>query len=74
MGNEREVGGGGGWAVGVNGWGGGWAAGDGSYPPLGLFRVAMSPRSTKAIGPDKPLGPKRHLINTGANFRPIPRI
>ena len=62
------MGGGGEWV------GGGWAAGDGLYPLLGLFRVAMSPRSTKAIGPDRPLGPKRHLINTGANFRPIPRI
>ena len=56
------------------GGGGGWAARDGLYLLLGLFRVAMSPRSTKAIGPGKPLGRKRHLTNTGANFRPIPSI
>ena len=33
---------------GVGGWeegGGGWAAGGGLNPPLGLFGLAMSPRS-----------------------------
>ena len=44
------------WVVEEGGWwgrmggGGGWAPGDGLYLLLGLFRVAMSPRSTKAIG------------------------
>ena len=35
------MGGGGGWEAG----GGGWEAGGGLYLPIGLFGVAMSPRS-----------------------------
>ena len=54
-----EVGGGGGWAVGV-----------GLYPPLGLFGLAISPRSAShrlnILG-----GPKRCFTTTGVNFRPM---
>ena len=34
------------WEGGGVGGGGGWEAGGGLYPPIGLFGVAMSPRST----------------------------
>ena len=36
---------GGGWVKGRVGEGGGWEAGGGLYLPIGLFGVAMSPRS-----------------------------
>ena len=37
--------------------GGRWEAGGGLYLPIGLFGVAMSPRSAIVIGPDKTGGP-----------------
>ena len=48
----------GGW-VGGGGVGGGgrWEAGGWLYLPIGLFGVAMSPRSFLVIGPDKTGGP-----------------
>ena len=42
-----RVGGGGGWAA-----RGGWAAGGRLYLPIGLFGVAMGPRSAIVIGPE----------------------
>ena len=52
---------------GMDEWGGcGWAARGGLY-------VAMSPRTKLlVIGLNKPEGPKRRLIKTGVNIRPIP--
>ena len=53
---------------------GGWAARGGLHLPIGLFRVAMSPRSASHISLEKLRGPKRCLTNTGVNIRPIPPI
>ena len=41
---------------GVSG-GRGWTAGGGPYPLLGLFELAMSPRSASYIGPNMHRGP-----------------
>ena len=41
-------------------------------PLLGLFRLAMSPRSASHISSKMLRGPKRHLTTTGVNFRPMP--
>ena len=55
----------GGWEVGGVGGGGGWEAGGGLHHPIGLFGVAMSPRSA-SHGPKIRLeSPKRRLTNTG---------
>ena len=53
---------------------GGWEARSRLYHPIGLFEVAMSPRTTIVKGLDKPGGPMRCLTNTGVNIRPIPPI
>ena len=53
-----------GWVEEVGG-GGGWEAGGGLHRLIGLFGVAMSPRSA-SHGPKTRLeGPKRSLTNTG---------
>ena len=59
---------------GVGGGGGRQEARGGLYLPIGLFGVAVSPRTTIVIVLNKPGGPKRHLTNTGVNIRPIPPI
>ena len=51
----------------------GWVAGSVLYLPIGLFGVAISLR-VLVIGPDKSGGPKKCLINTGVNIRPISPI
>ena len=55
--------------VAVVGGGGGFAAGGMLYPLLGLFGVAMSPRSVSHRPRHKP---RRCLTTTGVNFRPMP--
>ena len=57
---------------GVSG-GGEWEAGGRLYFTIGLFGVAMSPRSAShRPRQDCMKGLKRHLTNTGGNIRPIP--
>ena len=58
----------GGWEGGGVGGGGGRAAGGGLNVPLGLFRVAMSPRSA-SHRPDNVGQHKRRLTNSGLNSR-----
>ena len=51
----------------VGGWGewwGRWAAGGGLFPLLGMFGLAMTPRSA-SHRPNKLRGPKSHLTTTG---------
>ena len=58
--------------------GGGWSrweARGGLYLPIGLFGVAMSPKSVShRPRQDCMEGLKRRLTNTGVNIRPIPPI
>ena len=71
----------GGTCKGVGGWegdgwdggGGGWAPGGGLNLPLGLFGLAMSPRSA-SHRPNMLRRAKRRLTTTGVNFRPMPSI
>ena len=62
-----------GWWGQAGGGGGGWEAGGGLYHPIGLFGVAMSPKSARHRL-EKPGGPMKRLTNTGVNIRPIPPI
>ena len=66
----------GGWVGGKwGGWRGGWEAGGGLYLPIGLFGVAMSPRSAShRPRQDCMEGLKRRLTNRGVNIRPMPSI
>ena len=52
-----------------------WAAEGRLFSLLRLFGVAMQLiQQVPSIGPDNARGPKGHLCNTRANFRPIPTI
>ena len=69
----------GGWEEGAGGrrvgGGGGWEARGWLYLPIGLFGVAMSPRSVSyRPRQDCMEGLKRRLTNTGVNIRPISLI
>ena len=55
------------------GGGEGWAAGGGFSPPLGLFRLAMGPRSASHM-PKMIREPKRNVIITGVSFRLMPSM
>ena len=64
----------GGWVGGggVGGGGGGWAARGRLNPSLGLFGLAMSPRSASHRPKHAYRVPKRCLTITGVSFRPMP--
>ena len=50
------------------------AAGSGLSPPLGLFGLAMSPRSASHRPKHAYRWPKRLYAITGVNFRPMPSM
>ena len=51
----------------------GWAPRGRLQLSIGLFGVAMSPK-TASHRPRQARGPKTHLTNAGENIRPIPPV